>query len=134
MFNNGDIINYIDIVFSVICMKRHLAGALFLSKAIELTVMDSSYVYKGLMKKLYPEVARLCGTNPHKVERDVRYAIDDCYKSGKLVLLNKVFKANIFDANFKPKNGEFIALIADKIRLRLNYGKILSENEFHLST
>ena len=130
MFNKRDVVNCIDTVFSVICMKRNLVGSLYLAKVIELTVENNGYLYGGLMKKLYPEIAKIYNTDADKVERGVRYAIDECYKNGKIVLLNEIFKTKIFDINIKPKNGEFIALISDKIKLKLSCDECLADNDF----
>lgn len=70
-----------------------------------------------LTKELYPANAAHFETTPSKVERAIRHSIEVAWSRGKIENLNTIFGYNIYGKNDKPTNGEFIALIADRLML-----------------
>ena len=78
---------------------------------------DSSYINK-ITKELYPEIAKRFETTPSKVERAIRHAIEVAWNRGKIENINHVFGYQIYGKNDKPTNGEFIALMADRLSMQ----------------
>ena len=70
-----------------------------------------------LIKELYPGIARRFGTSASKVERAIRHAIEVAWSRGRIDTLNRAFGCKVATREDKPTNGEFIAMIADKLRL-----------------
>ncbi len=110
----------IDEVFLSIGLRRNLEGAYFLKSAIEIAIKNPHIVLRGITTKIYPRIASEFDTSITRVERAIRHVLEVCYTNGKFIALNDLFKAKVFEPTDKPTNGEFIALIADKIKLRLN--------------
>ena len=75
------------------------------------------YQFLRITKRLYPEVARRFDTSPSKVERAIRHAIEVAWNRGKIENINNLFGVRVYSHNEKPTNGEFIALVADKMLL-----------------
>lgn len=75
-----------------------------------------------MTKELYPTVAAMNGTTPSRVERAIRHAIELAWNRGKLETLNSLFGYTIQNDKGKPTNSEFIAIIADKLRLERKVG------------
>ena len=73
----------------------------------------------AITKVLYPQVAKTFGTTPSRVERAIRHAIEVAWDRGDVDVLNSYFGYTIHNLRGKPTNSEFIAMIADKLRLRL---------------
>ena len=73
----------------------------------------------AVTKVLYPEVAHRFSTTPSRVERAIRHAIEVAWDRGDLETLQKYFGYTVNSAKGKPTNSEFIAMIADRIQLRL---------------
>jgi two-component system response regulator (stage 0 sporulation protein A) len=77
---------------------------------------DESLVSR-ITKELYPRVALHYETTPSKVERAIRHAIEVAWTRGKIENINKMFGFQVYTKHEKPTNGEFIALVADKLVL-----------------
>ena len=75
-------------------------------------------VINAVTKVLYPEVARRYNTTPSRVERAVRHAIEVAWDRGDLDTLQGYFGYTVSNVKGKPTNSEFIAMIADRIRLQ----------------
>ena len=72
------------------------------------------------MPSMWPgpaERSRTSTASPSKVERAIRHAIDVAWSRGKIENINRIFGFNIYTKNDKPTNGEFIALVADKLSM-----------------
>lgn len=80
-------------------------------------VVDNTDVINRITKELYPGIANKFNTTPSKVERAIRHSIDVAWNRGKVENINKLFGYVVYDKNDKPTNGEFIALVADKLSL-----------------
>ncbi len=97
-------------------VPAHIKGYQYVREAIVITVQDME-VINAVTKVLYPEVARRFNTTPSRVERAVRHAIEVAWDRGDLETLQRYFGYTVSNAKGKPTNSEFIAMIADKIRL-----------------
>ena len=81
-------------------------------------VMENHDLINRITKELYPGIARRFSTTPSKVERAMRHAIEVAWSRGRLDSVNRIYGYKVFSAEDKPTNGEFIALIADKLSMR----------------
>lgn len=95
-----------------------LVGYDYLQTAIKLTVLDPDYA-KHVTTRLYPAVGDLYSVGAHGVERAIRHAIENAVNRNKICNLNRLFGAEIYTADEKPTNAEFISLIAEKFSLRI---------------
>ncbi len=103
-------------IFITVGIPAHIKGYQFLREAIKLAI-DNPDIINSITKKLYPEVAEKFDTSPSKVERAIRHAIEVAWNSGKIENINSLFGVRVYSHNEKPTNGEFIALVADKMLL-----------------
>ena len=99
-------------------IPAHIKGYRYLRDAITLVAKDYS-VIGSVTKVLYPEVAKMNDTTPTRVERAIRHAIETAWDRGDVDILGYYFGYTIQCKKGKPTNSEFIAMIADKIRLEL---------------
>ena len=97
-------------------VPAHIKGYQFLRDAILLTMDEPDYI-NVVTKRLYPEIAKKNGTTASRVERAIRHAIEVAWDRGDVDTLNSYFGYTIHNLRGKPTNSEFIALIADKMRL-----------------
>ena len=98
-------------------VPAHIKGYQYLREAIMMSVEDSATI-SSITKVLYPTIAKKYQTTPSRVERAIRHAIEVAWSRGKMETLDNLFGYTINIGKGKPTNSEFIALIADKIRLR----------------
>ena len=103
-------------VIHEIGVPAHIKGYQYLREAIMITVRDMD-VINAVTKVLYPEVASRFSTTPSRVERAIRHAIEVAWSRGKMDTIDQLFGYTVSNGKGKPTNSEFIALIADKIRL-----------------
>lgn len=101
-------------IFLAVGIPAHIKGYHFLREAVKLVYSDRNII-NSITKKLYPGVADIFDTSSSKVERAIRHAIEVSWSRGKIENINEIFGYTIFHAHEKPTNGEFIALIADKL-------------------
>lgn len=101
-------------IFISVGIPAHIKGYQFLREAIKMTI-DSPEVINSITKKLYPGIAENFNTSASKVERAIRHAIEVAWNRGKIENINQIFGIKIYSSNDKPTNGEFIALLADKM-------------------
>ena len=99
-------------------VPAHIKGYHYLRVAIILSVQDSEII-NSVTKLLYPAVAKQFSTTSSRVERAIRHAIEVAWDRGDVNVLNSYFGYTIHNARGKPTNSEFIAMIADKLRLRM---------------
>ena len=97
-------------------VPAHIKGYQFLRDAILLTMDEPDYI-NAVTKRLYPEIAKKNGTTASRVERAIRHAIEVAWDRGDVDTLNSYFGYTIHNLRGKPTNSEFIAIIADKMRL-----------------
>ena len=97
-------------------IPAHIKGYHYLRDAIIMAVEDMD-VLNAITKILYPTVAKMHQTTSSRVERAIRHAIEVAWSRGKLDTLDELFGYTVSNGKGKPTNSEFIALIADTIRL-----------------
>jgi two-component system response regulator (stage 0 sporulation protein A) len=97
-------------------VPAHIKGYQYLREAIMMSVEDIEML-GSITKILYPTIAKRFQTTPSRVERAIRHAIEVAWSRGKMETLDALFGYTINTGKGKPTNSEFIALIADKIRL-----------------
>lgn len=113
---NRDMDERISNIFITVGIPAHIKGYQFLREAIKMAV-DNPDIINSITKKLYPEVAKKFSTSASKVERAIRHAIEVAWNRGKIENINSLFGVKVYSHNEKPTNGEFIALVADKMIL-----------------
>ncbi|MBE6572413.1 MAG: sporulation transcription factor Spo0A [Ruminococcaceae bacterium] len=104
-------------VIHQIGVPAHIKGYQYLRTAIIMTVADSELI-NSVTKILYPSVAKKYSTTSSRVERAIRHAIEVAWDRGDLDVLNSIFGYTVQNSRGKPTNSEFIALIADNLRLQ----------------
>lgn len=97
-------------------VPAHIKGYQYLREAIMMSVEDMDML-NSITKLLYPTIAKKFQTTPSRVERAIRHAIEVAWSRGRMETLEALFGYTINTGKGKPTNSEFIALIADKIRL-----------------
>ena len=103
-------------IFITVGIPAHIKGYQFLREAIKLS-MENPDIVNSITKKLYPSIAEKFDTSASKVERAIRHAIEVAWNRGKIENINSIFGLTVYSNNEKPTNGEFIALVADKMLL-----------------
>lgn len=98
-------------------VPAHIKGYQYLRTAIILVIQNSDTI-NSVTKILYPTVAKKYGTTSSRVERAIRHAIEVAWDRGDLDILNSFFGYTVQNSRGKPTNSEFIAMIADNLRLR----------------
>lgn len=99
-------------------VPAHIKGYQYVREAIMITV-ENMDVINSVTKVLYPEVAKRYHTTPSRVERAIRHAIEVAWDRGDLETLQRFFGYTVSNAKGKPTNSEFIAMICDRIRLKM---------------
>jgi two-component system response regulator (stage 0 sporulation protein A) len=103
-------------VIHEIGVPAHVKGYQYLRDAIMLVVDEINYL-GAVTKELYPTIAQKYDTTPSRVERAIRHAIELAWDRGDVDKINRVFGYTISGEKGKPTNSEFIAIIADRLRL-----------------
>lgn len=101
-------------IFITVGIPAHIKGYQFLREAIKMAI-DNPEIINSITKKLYPSIAERFETSASKVERAIRHAIEVAWNRGKIENINALFGIRVYSNNEKPTNGEFIALVADKM-------------------
>lgn len=99
-------------------VPAHIKGYQYLREAIMMVVNDIDIINQ-ITKQLYPEIAQKYHTTPSRVERAIRHAIEVAWGRGEQNTVESIFGYTVNAAKGKPTNSEFIAMIADKLRLEL---------------
>ncbi|NLO93867.1 MAG: sporulation transcription factor Spo0A [Clostridiaceae bacterium] len=97
-------------------VPAHIKGYQYIRDAIIMAVKDREII-SAVTKRLYPELAKNHKTTPSRVERAIRHAIEVAWNRGKVDTINKLFGYTINMRKGKPTNSEFIAMVADTLRL-----------------
>ena len=115
LLNNDLEIDITNLIHEV-GVPAHIKGYQYLRDAISLVVANMDLL-GAVTKELYPTVASMNNTTPSRVERAIRHAIELAWNRGKLETLDALFGYTVQNDKGKPTNSEFIAIIADKLRL-----------------
>lgn len=105
-------------VMHEIGVPAHIKGYQYLRDAIMMVVKDLD-VINSITKLLYPSIAKEYNTTPSRVERAIRHAIEVAWSRGQVEAIDALFGYTVNIGKGKPTNSEFIAMIADKLRLEL---------------
>ena len=117
MFSDTELELQITEIIHKIGVPAHIKGYHYLRESIMLAVKDSEII-NSVTKQLYPTVAKRFNTTSSRVEQAIRHAIEVAWDRGDVEVLNSYFGYTIHNSRGKPTNSEFIAMIADKLRLR----------------
>lgn len=98
-------------------VPAHIKGYMYLREAINMVVHDIELL-SAVTKELYPSIAKKYNTTASRVERAIRHAIEVAWSRGQVDTINKLFGYTIHNDKGKPTNSEFIAMVADKLRLK----------------
>ncbi len=98
-------------------VPAHIKGYMYLREAITMVVNDMELL-SAITKELYPSIAKKYNTTASRVERAIRHAIEVAWGIGQIDAINKIFGHTIHNDKGKPTNSEFIAMVADKLRLK----------------
>lgn len=127
--SHNDIINNLPIsqknievkvteILHQIGVPAHIKGYHYLRDSIIMSI-EQPEIINAVTKQLYPSVAKKYETTSSRVERAIRHAIEVAWDRGDVDILNSYFGYTIHISRGKPTNSEFIAMIADKLRLQL---------------
>lgn len=116
--NNDNLEIIVSDIMHQIGVPAHIKGYQYLREAIMLSVSDTEML-NSVTKLLYPTVAKNFTTTSSRVERAIRHAIEVAWDRGDVDVLSSYFGYTIQNTRGKPTNSEFIAMISDKLRLRL---------------
>lgn len=114
--------NEITELLHEIGIPAHIKGYQYLRTAIEKTYFNIDYLGQ-VTKILYPEIAREYYTTASRVERAIRHAIEVAWNRGNIDAIDDIFGYTISATKAKPTNSEFIAMLADKLRLKHRVSK-----------
>lgn len=98
-------------------IPAHIKGYMYLRDAITM-VVNNVEMLSAVTKELYPSIALQYNTTASRVERAIRHAIEVAWSRGQVDTINKLFGYTIHNDKGKPTNSEFIAMVADKLRLK----------------
>ena len=104
-------------LFLTVGIPAHIKGYQYLREAVRITI-ENPDVMGRITKELYPGIARRFGTTSSKVERAIRHAIEVAWNRGRIEALDEAFGRNVCSLDDKPTNGEFIALVSDRLRIK----------------
>jgi two-component system response regulator (stage 0 sporulation protein A) len=112
-----DLESEITSIIHEIGVPAHIKGYMYLREAISM-VVNNIELLSAVTKELYPSIAKKYNTTASRVERAIRHAIEVAWSRGQVDTINKLFGYTIHNGKGKPTNSEFIAMIADKLRLK----------------
>jgi len=104
-------------LFLTLGIPAHIKGYQYLREAVRM-VLENHDVINRITKELYPGIARKFDTSASKVERAMRHAIEVAWTRGRLDTVNQMYGYRVFAREDKPTNGEFIALVSDKLSVQ----------------
>lgn len=103
-------------IFINVGIPPHIKGYSFLREGVKMAVEDPEII-NNITKKLYPSIGEKYNTSASKVERAIRHAIEVAWNRGRIDNINNILGVRAYIGAEKPTNGEFIALVADKMLL-----------------
>ena len=103
-------------IFINVGIPPHIKGYSFLREGVKMAVEDPEII-NNITKKLYPMIGEKYQTTASKVERAIRHAIEVAWNRGRIDTINSILGVRAYIGAEKPTNGEFIALVADKMLL-----------------
>jgi two-component system response regulator (stage 0 sporulation protein A) len=116
ILNRSLIFKRISDVFMMVGIPANIKGYTYLREAVVQVVSNPDTINR-ITKDLYPVIADHYKTTPSKVERAIRHAIEVGWSRGRIESLNNYFGVKVYNGHDRPTNGEFIAILADKMYL-----------------
>jgi sporulation transcription factor Spo0A len=113
---DSDLDTEITSILHEVGVPAHIKGYMYLREAISM-VYNNVEILGSITKILYPEIATTYGTTSSRVERAIRHAIEIAWVRGNVDAISDIFSYTISYNKSKPTNSEFIAMIADRLRL-----------------
>jgi two-component system response regulator (stage 0 sporulation protein A) len=111
-----DLIDQITNIMHEIGIPAHVKGYTFVREAISMVVNDVELL-SAVTKELYPLLGEKFNTTGSRVERAIRHSIEVAWNRGQIETINKIFGYSSRNGKGSPTNSEFIAMVADKLRL-----------------
>lgn len=118
--NRADLRIQVTEILHQIGVPAHIKGYHYLRDAIIMSI-ENPEIINAITKQLYPSVAKQYETTSSRVERAIRHAIEVAWDRGDVDVLNSYFGYTIHNTRGKPTNSEFIAMISDKLSLRMDH-------------
>ncbi len=119
----ADLEQEITDIIHEIGVPAHIKGYMYLREAITMVVNDMELL-SAVTKELYPSIAKKYNTTASRVERAIRHAIEVAWSRGQVETINNIFGYTINNGKGKPTNSEFIAMVADKLRLKIGFANM----------
>ena len=116
LFHEISLEEKISKIFINVGIPPHIKGYSFLREGVKMVVEEPD-VINNITKKLYPSIGQKYNTSASKVERAIRHAIEVAWNRGRIDNINNILGVRAYVGSEKPTNGEFIALVADKMLL-----------------
>ncbi len=113
---NNQLEERISKIFISVGIPPHIKGYQYLREGVKMAVSEPTII-NNITKQLYPRIGEKFETTASKVERAIRHAIEVAWNRGRIETINSMLGIRAYVGNDKPTNGEFIALIADKMLL-----------------
>ncbi len=107
---------YVTKILLGLGVPAHLSGYRYIREAVLISITDMEALNR-MTKYLYPEIAEIYNTTPTKVERAVRTAVEASWSRGNCGVMEDIFGYSSAYEKKRPTNSEYIACIADKVRL-----------------
>ncbi len=115
-FKKSSLDEKISNIFINVGIPPHIKGYSFLREGVKMAVEDPEII-NNITKRLYPMIGEKYSTTASKVERAIRHAIEVAWNRGRIESINGILGVRAYVGAEKPTNGEFIALVADKMLL-----------------
>lgn len=122
--------NEITEILHEVGIPAHIKGYMYLRTAI-LTTYYNIEILGQVTKVLYPDIARMYNTTSSRVERAIRHAIEVAWNRGNTDAIDDIFGYTVSAVKAKPTNSEFIAMIADKLRLAHKTDNVKKESLYN---
>lgn len=122
--------NEITEILHEVGIPAHIKGYMYLRTAI-LTTYYNIDILGQVTKVLYPDIARMYNTTSSRVERAIRHAIEVAWNRGNTDAIDEIFGYTVSAVKAKPTNSEFIAMIADKLRLAHKTDNVKKESLYN---
>ena len=98
-----------------------IRGYDYIRDSIMMALSDRE-ILRSITKELYPSIAKSHKTTPSRVERAIRHAVEVAWSRGDVDVINGIFGYTVKSTKGKPTNGEFISMLAERVRLDLRVG------------
>lgn len=119
--NKFDLLDYVSRLMHEVGVPASIRGYDYIRDSIMLALTDRD-ILRSITKELYPSIAKTHSTTPSRVERAIRHAVEVAWSRGDVDVLNGIFGYTVKSSKGKPTNGEFISMLAERVRLDLRVG------------